>query len=210
MIAFIRWISKFFLKEEKMFKQYNHEHPHFKWYLGIDAVITSLVVFLVTVLVFNTLPSHQIDLDTLQKSGVTEMSSEGIVSHITSEGHVAVYWIGPITGDTYTHNSLTRKKEIIAYLNKDLSIGDMDSDDPYLTISTYQDLATYQANLHPIDSNSLTSVDIKGGTVTFDSLSPTVETITFKGKPQIVTINYYKSQSSQVLIKNAEALRPIA
>jgi hypothetical protein len=207
MLAFIRWIFRFLRKEEMIFEQYSSEHPHFKWYLGMDAIITSVVVFFATAFVLHALPSQRVDADAFKHNGVMKMSASGLINH-AKKGRAVVYWVGKRDGESYTHNDFDSKKVIITYMTNGKSPirGDM----PAMAVTTYQDLATYKASLHPISSGHLICKKIRHSIVKFEPLEPTSETITFTDRPQVIVIDYTEPQDPQVLLKNAKSLSRIA
>lgn len=209
MIAFIRWISRFIHKEEVLFEQYNKEHPHFRWYLGIDAAITSVVVFFVSAFIWNAIPSQQVDTNILLNAGVQKMLSGQIPSEIRDNQFVG-YWIGQGTGNSYEHNDFANRKIVITYFSSATPNSNTpNSDVPIMTVTTYQDSSAYHRTLHPIANGIVISQRFSGGIVKFASVDPMEETITPKGKSYIVTISYPQPQTRQVLMKNAAELRQV-
>jgi hypothetical protein len=65
--------------------------------------------------------------------------------------------------------------------------------------------------MHPLGNPNSSIVDTQAGvTVRFNTAAMNYEIVTFKGKPEIVVVNYPTWQLVATLMKNAQALKKIS
>lgn len=206
MLAMTRWVFVFTRKEGTIAYRYNRAHPHFKWYLGLDAVLTSLLVFGGVAFAYQPMSSFR--MTQLEHSGAVAMSSTEFIRHINGKGDIA-YWLGPISGHKYTHADNSLSVITMTYWPQGSNIDIAKQSD--LTVATYDNLAAYTTSIHPIENpNTARLVASIGTTVKFNGATMDYEIVTFKGKPEIVVVYYPTWQLSATLMKNAEALKRVS
>lgn len=206
MLAMIRYVFVFIRKEETIAYRYNRAHRYFKWYLGLDMVLTSLLVF--GGFAFASQPASSSQTTQLQHFGAVAMSSTELTNHIQA-GNTMAYWLGPISGYKYTHIDNSLSVITVTYWAKDADINF--ATESKLTITTYDNIGAYTTSVHPLeDPNTAKIVSASGTTVRFDEAAMNYEIVTFKGKPEIIVVNYSTWQLAMTLMKNAEALRLVS
>lgn len=205
-LAVIRFLLAFFNKEHVIFSRYDREHPHFKWFLGLDAVLSTVLVFGGVAFAFQGL--HDEQTVQLEHSGGVVMSSTELIEHVKSE-NIGFYWLGPILGDKYTIDHTVDNEIVIVYLAKDSDINNANKSK--LIIDTYANSASVEA---PDRSKSWTEVTKQmtalGNTVEFDKNSMMEEKVAIKGTDKIVLIHYPTVQTSQTMMENADALKQVS
>lgn len=112
-------VKKFFLAKGKFLFRYDRSHPHFKWFLGIDAIVSILLV--TGLFMFMTNGSNSARGLLIESSGATALTSDQLTKFVKSEKIVA-YWLGPISGSMYTIVTTTSGKITISYLSGGLGI----------------------------------------------------------------------------------------
>jgi len=193
-------------QETRVLHRYNRKHSHFKWHLGLDALLASIVVVGVMALVS---PHSSISRMTqLQHSGVVAMSAPGFIQHV-KEYHIKADWLGPISGYKYTHIDNSLAVVSVTYWPEGSGVTEVSRS--ALTVTTYENQGIYETNMHPLeDPNTATIVSSSGVTVKFSEASLDYEIVTFKNSPEIDVVTYPTSQLATTLMKNAEALKPIS
>jgi hypothetical protein len=193
-------------KEESIVFKHNHAHPRFKWYLALDALLTTALIYGGVAYAIQP-PSHA-RTSQLEHGGVVAMSSTGLIDHVKSENMIS-YWLGPISGYTYTPNCVVADAMVVTYLAKNSKIDDPNQAN--LTVHTYNNLEIYNSMMHPLENANTSIVDTQAGvTVRFNTAAMNYEIVTFKGKPEIVVVNYPTWQLVATLMKNAQALKKIS
>ncbi len=137
-------------------------------------------------------------------TGVKTMSASELVASIAKEKRT-VYWLGPITGDKYSDNIAKTGIDQISYLPENSVQSDSSQYD--LRVTTYGNLAIYNAQTHPTVVGSEKSVTNNFGTkVQYDPALPNYTIIQFASKPEIVVIEYSAFQSESTLVDTAQTL----
>jgi len=203
MLVIIRFLAKYIRKEHLVLSRYDKSHPHFKWFLGLDAVLSVLLVF--GGLQFAASSPSTSSL--LKTCGVTPLSVAELTNYVKDENK-PVYWLGPMPGNTYTINNTQPDTRLITYLPACLVPSK--ENNLSLTVETYNNLASYMAHMRPLTGAiSERLVTAKGATVEFDKVSMNREIVTFKDRPEIVVINYPTRQTAQAMMKDADSLKLI-
>ncbi|HUX65700.1 MAG TPA: hypothetical protein VMV42_01000 [archaeon] len=204
MIAIVRWVLRHLEKEHILRTNYHKSHPHFILYLGIDAVLSGILIaggfhFLGP----SSWVAHEKFM--LAHPGVIPMPLDDLLDYVNREPE-SIYWLGPVAGDKYTLHRAKGDGAVITYFPDGPSPANVNH--PKETIETYKNLAAYKTDVHPLmGANSLKFVTSSGATVEFNKGSTYYENVTFKDKPEIVIISYPSSQLATTLIKNANNLK---
>jgi len=206
MLGMIRFLLVFIKKEETIAYKYNHAHPRFKWYLLMDAVLTSLLIY--GGVVFASQPASILRSVHLMKVGAASLSLTQMTDHF-KDGNKTAYWLGPMSSTKYTHVDNSNSRIAITYwpLNSNTDVMAQSK----FTIETFMDPLAYATSLHPLaDPNSAKIVTANGTTVEFNQASLNYEKVTFKNEPEIVIIDYPTWQLETTLMNNAEALKKVS
>ncbi|HEX7405815.1 MAG TPA: hypothetical protein VF307_07825 [Candidatus Nanopelagicaceae bacterium] len=202
----VRFLLVFIKKEETIAHKYNHEHPRYKWYLLMDAVLTSLLMY--GGVAFASQPTSILRSVQLMKVGAVSMSLTEMTDHF-KDGNKTAYWLGPMSSTKYTYvdNSTSRIAMTYWPLNSNTDLMDQSK----FTIETFMDPVAYATSLYPLaDPNSAKIVTANGTTVEFNQASLNYEIVTFKDKAEVVVINYPTWQLETTLMNNAEALKGVS
>jgi len=206
MLGIDLWPLVTITKEESIALKHKPAHPRFKWYLALDALLTTVLIYGGVAYAVQP-PSHD-RTSQLEHGGVVAMSSTGLIDHVESENMIS-YWLGPISGYRYAPNCVVAHAMLVTYLAKNSKIDDPNQAN--LTVRTYNNLEIYNVMLHPLENPNASIVDTEAGvTVHFNTAAMNYEIVTFEGKPEIVVVNYPTWQLATTLMKNAQALKKIS
>jgi hypothetical protein len=140
-------------------------------------------------------------------SGIQSMSAAELVQTIKAENRT-VYWLNSKQGDSYTNSSSANGIDQIFYRPVGSNASDLSQFD--VSIGTYRDYSTYEAQPHPfLGANGRTITLPSGATVTYNTASPNQAVVQFSNKPEIVVINYPATQTVPTIMSDAENLVPI-
>lgn len=200
-LIFIRWLLKVFKKEHELVNRYTRSHPHFFWYVGIDALL-SVALIVAGYHFFAQNSASQM----LKHSGVVAMSSGELINHLKKE-NVDTFWLGPVSGYQYT---LNHKLPGIADLFYIRNGSDPSSPNQYLfEVKTYVSQSVWDAHTHSLlaTANTTTIVISKNISIRINESSMKGVIATYSDTPEIVAIRYPIRQTLQDMIKNVESLR---
>lgn len=200
MLIIIRWILKVFKKEHDLLARYERSHPHFLRYVGIDAVLSVVLIFAGFHFVVDDSRAKE-----LVHSGAVLMSSEELVSHIQKE-HVDAYWLGAAFGYRYTLNHEILGVVDIFYWPE--ATGNSDAKHFLYEIKTYKSQKIWDAHTHPIlaIANTTTIAVKRGLSIRINRSSMKGVIATFANKREILAIAYPVPQPLESMIKNVESL----
>jgi hypothetical protein len=206
LVAIIRWILSLLKREHLLRTRYHTSHPHFLWYVGVDALLS--ITFIVGGLhYFGPVSWVSHEQFALNHSGVIPMPVDKFLDVVTRESEM-VFWLGPVKTDNYAINSNIKGEYEIIYFPKGSNPAVKNGQN--LTITTYLNRNVYFSAVHP-----LLVMDIKElvpgshNTVEYNSITLNSEIVALKNKPEVIVITYPKAQTVQTLIKNANALKRI-
>lgn len=203
MIALVRWLIGLFRKEYRLLSRYEKSHPHFFFFIGLDALLSVFLVlvgFQVVTAQGATDPFERL----LQHSGAVGTSVDKFIDQIKNDND-SVYWLGPISGATYTISNFLESVDVVTYIPKGSNINDMSQ--PRLTVETFENPEAYAAHVHIlIAADTVKHVTGKGVTVEYDTNAMNAATVRIEGESQIVVINYPTAQSVKTLLKDTKRL----
>lgn len=203
MIVLVRWLLKLSKKEYEFISRYSRSHPHFFWYLALDAVVSALIGMVGFHFVTASTPS--VTSVSAYYGGRMGLSADQFI-RTTKRLGTSVYWLGPLSGSRYEINERTSGIHVVTYLQSS-------SDLPHLkeitlVIETYDNLAIHNSHItHFVMNKSIVTADNK--TVEFNKDLMNIEMITIRGRPEKVHILYPAPQSEQTLLRNAARLELI-
>ncbi len=201
MVALIRLILRLLKKEQLFLSKYEKDHPHFFWFIGLDALITSVLVIgglqLAPTVFADSASQHE-----LEASGLKSMSTTEVIMHRPCEG-IRGYWFGPRSGAEYTVDCRKHGSFALTYLANGKS--DLfEFDKPKLIIQTFATYADLVANRNfGLDFNGFGLADSRGDHVYFADPSEIVE---LAASHQWVVINYPTLLSRNQMVKAASEL----
>lgn len=149
--------------------------------------------------------SPQVVQDLMKTSGVQRMTADQLIATVTSQGR-PVYWLNRMTGDMYSDNTSVNGIDVISYLPMDANPIHLNQLD--LVVKTFKDANVYSMQLRPLAGGSGTVVENVGNvSVTYSPASPNHSVVTFKDRPQIVSIDYPSFQDVSTLVMDAQNLQ---
>lgn len=173
-------------------------------------VLANLLVWpIVAFIGFQVMDSHKpaVSKALLKTSGAQSMSADELTSIVRGQAR-PIFWLGRLSGDTYSENSTVSGVDVITYLPENATPQTASQLD--LVIKTYRDSNIFIVQLHPLSGTADTTVENVGGvTVTYNPASPDHSVITFKNRPQIVSLTYPAFQTISTLVMDAQNLDSI-
>lgn len=204
MISLIRKLATFVSKEQRFLARYERSHPHFFWYLGIDALISTVLVFSG----FLFFASDSFVGQKLTHAGVVGMAPSEFVDHVKHQAVVA-YWLGPKSGYENTINHEVSGIADVFYLPAG---SDASSKSQFLyEVKTYKNQRVWDAHTHPISASveTKTMVVSKNLSIRINPKSMKGVIATYSNKPEIVAIAYPRAQSLPEMVQHARSLKLI-
>lgn len=145
---------------------------------------------------------------TIAVSDGQSITADQLISAVTARGR-SVFWLNGISGDTYSENSSVSGLDVISYIPASTNLSTPRSFD--LVIKTYRDTNFFNSQLHPLSGADDAAIEKVGGvTITYSPSSPDHSVVTFKDRPQVVTIDYPSFQGLSTLVADAENLQLIS
>lgn len=201
MISLIRKLLEFINKERRFLSRYERSHPHFFWYLGIDALLSVAIIFG---------GYHFLDNDStvqqLKHSGVVTMSSDELISHLKKD-NIDAFWLGPISGYQYTVNHKISGIADLFYWPKNQGKHNVKS---FLyEVKTYKSQEVWDAHTHTILASVETKTIVVGKNLSIRINPKSMKGViaTYGDKPEIVAIAFPKAQSLPEMIQHAKSLK---
>lgn len=201
MTAITRWFIGLFGKEIQFLSRYKKSHPHFFWFIGLDALVSIALI----VVLFQVINSNASNNTQFHNSGIYAMSSRELLDHLRT-GHEATYWIGAVQGNAYTEFHDRQDVGLVYYwsMNSKATI----TLEPAIAIKTYDNFAVYAANNHPlVDPKDILTVVVGDKQAKLDTKLMNSETIFFTDRPQIVEISFAARQTKPAMVDYAARVR---
>ncbi|MDP1713005.1 MAG: hypothetical protein Q8K86_11190 [Candidatus Nanopelagicaceae bacterium] len=204
MLTFLRFLARLFKKDFQLLSNYERSHPHFFWYLGIDAVLSVAIVSGgYTLYAHSTSDSHQ-----LKHVGAEVMTSQEVIEH-ANEFNVVAYWLGAIPGYEYTMDHSETGIADVFYWQK----GTHDTSEKLFLyeVKTYRNQKAWDSRSHTFlaTTNTETITVNKDVTIRINPTSMRGVIATFISKPEIVALAYPAPQKLQDMVKNVVSLRMV-
>lgn len=204
MLALFRQLMRFFKREHQLVTRYERSHPHFFWFLGIDAVVSVALI----AGVFYALTSNSLTSQNLVHVGNVAMSAEEFVTHL-KENHVSAYWLGPMPGSQYSINHMTPGVTEVFYTPQGSNLSRL-KEFTY-KITKYQDASAYARDVQPlVEGIEERLIPINSDrSMVINEKSMKSELVTFNDQPLILMVTYSRVQSLKTLIRNAQLLKRV-
>lgn len=207
MIALVRFIVAFVKKEQVVLHRYEKTHPHFVWYVLIDAVLSVGLVlggFQVSRAISDPNRSHIENED----AGAIPLTADGLFRHFQGEKRVA-YWLGPKAGFSYTPIGVESDVVTITYFPGGTSPLSK-INEPKLTVETYVTEAVYESHGQElVQADRIWTTNARGDEVRYDTSSMNFAIVKLKGIRQIVRIHYPLARSSASILEDSMALNRV-
>lgn len=188
---------------EALYSDHRARRMRFLGFVLVNTLFWPVVVYVA--LQISASHSPQIVQDLMKTSGVQSMTADQLVATVTSQGR-PVFWLNRLSGDMYSDNTSVNGIDVISYLPSDANPAHLNQLD--LVVKTYKDSNVYNMQLHPLAGGSGTVVENVGNvSVTYSPTSPDHSIITFKDRPQIVSIDYPAFQDVSTLVMDAQNLQ---
>lgn len=173
-------------------------------------ILANLLVWPVIAFIgFQVVDSHKpaVSKALLKTSGAQSMSADELTSIVKGQDR-PIFWLGRLSGDTYSENSTVSGVDVITYLPENATPQSARQLD--LVIKTYRDSNVFNVQLHPLSGTADTTVENVGGvTVTYNPASPDHSVVTFKDRTQVVSLTYPAFQTISTLVMDAQNLDSI-
>lgn len=174
----------------------------------VQCAVIHAVLILGAIFFGTSLASAENHSSNSEHGGTTAMTASQLTKHV-GESDGQVYWLGPISGESYSPYCLTTGIHTITYLPAGADAVDLSQQ--RLTIQTFKNQATFFSGAHL--SGAFTPkniVNALGESVTFNSAQMNSLIVKMKGSPQIVVIHYPSEQSLTSMERDSENLTLIA
>lgn len=204
MLALIRQLMKFFEKEHQLVLRYEKSHPHFFWFLGLDAVLSLGIMIGGFYFVTSNSPTRQ----NLVHVGASAMTAGEFVAHI-KENHVTAYWLGPISGSQYSVDHMTPGLTEVFYTPEGADLSTVKAFT--YKVSEYQSEAIYSHDVQPLaESVNDSSIRIDNKmTLSYNRSLMSGELVTYSNHPFVITVAYPHAQTLETMIRTARLLKPV-
>lgn len=204
MLTLIDRIVKVFKKDFQLLSNYERTHPHFFWYLGLDAILSVIII----IGGYSLYTNMSTDRHELKHVGADVMTSQEVVEH-ASKFKVLAYWLGSIEGYEYTLNHAESDVADIFYWRKgSYSRGGKQF---LYEIKTYRNQQAWDSRAHNFKATTnIQTIPVDEDlTIRINPTSMRGVIATFVSKPEIVALAYPVPQKLQDMIKNVEGLRQV-
>ena len=204
MLSLFGRLVRLFKKDFQFLANFERSHPHFFWFLGIDALLSAgIIIGGFTLYTGMNSETHQ-----FSHVGAGIVSSQELREHV-KEGDDLAYWLGDLPGYEYTMNhSESGLVQIFYWRQGSFNVRGKQ----YLyRVKTYRNEKAWDSNVHIFltTANSDTFQISKKISITIGKFSMNRVIVRFAKLPEIVTLLYPLPQSLQAIEKNIESLTRI-
>lgn len=157
----------------------------------------------------NILPALGLSQPTsmLEHAGGVHLSAERLKDHVPlpmHDGHTR-YWLGPISGLTYTTNCVTPGVLKVGYYQTQQLLGELRL--PLILISAFENSDVYERNPRPLMADAETVVMNKHGDVlSYYHSSMLTLTIRQHSSREVITIAYATPTTAEKMMSDSEKL----
>lgn len=206
-LSLIRYIAGLLKKEHILRHNYHRTHPHFLWYVLLDAVLSIGLVFGGFAIVHGIFGPSKAQIEN-EDAGAIPLTAERLFAHLQGEKRVA-YWIGPKEGYSYSPTGVEKDFVTITYLKGGESAL-FNITVPNLTIQTFEDESAFNDHGPRFFSPDRTSTwNLRGDEVDYDPNLMTSVVVRFKNQIQVVQINYPSARSAATMLSDSMSLRRV-
>lgn len=203
MLVIVRWVGRLFKKEYRFLTRYERSHPHFIWYVLIDAAVSVLLVFGGFQL-YSHIHSTSADEEKLERSGAVSLTESSFVAKAKVGGN-PVYWLGPESGASYTFNDSLGYARIVTYIPAGSDVSQVSKHE--LIVETYATAKDLADHIHVFaNAGAQTAVTQDGMKIKYNSKDLTSMLVEIDGVKQVIEVEYPKQQSEAQLLRDAGKL----
>ncbi len=203
MLVIVRWVGRLFKKEYRFLERYERSHPHFIWFALADAVI-SVSLVLGGFQLYSHIHSTSAAEEKLERSGGVSLTESSFIEKVKLAGN-PVYWLGPLSGSSYTFNDELGYLRIVTYIPSGSDVSQVAKHE--LIVETYASAKDLADHIHATaNAGSQTSVTQSGMTIKYNAKDLTSMLIEISGVTQVVAVEYPKMQSEAQLLQDAGKL----
>ena len=193
------------VQSETIASKEHTKRNHFLRFLLINILVWPLLTFIG--LQVSQSHSPAVSKSLLKTSGAQAMTAEELTAIVQAQGR-PIFWLGRLSGDTYSENSTVSGVDVITYFPENATPQSQSRLD--FVIRTYGNSKIFNVQLHPLSGTADKTVENVGGiTVIYNPASPDHSVITFKNRPQVIAMAYPEFQKISTLIADAQNLIPI-
>lgn len=203
-LSLIGRLVRLFKKDFQFLANYERSHPHFFWFLGIDALLSAGIV--IGGFTFYTGVSS--DAHQLSHVGAAVNTSKEIVKRIVDE-NLDAYWFGDIPGSEYALNHPALGVVEFYYWRQ--GTFNVRGKQYLCRVKTFKNETAWNSNVHILltTANSNRFQTRKKIFITIDKFSMNRVIVRFAKQPEIVTLLYPLPQSLQAIETNVDSLERI-
>jgi hypothetical protein len=144
----------------------------------------------------------------LEHAGGVQLDAAKLAAHVPLPMHAghSRYWLGPISGFTYTTNCATPGVLKVGYFYS----ADVSREMPQaeIMISSYADEATFDANPRPLIIDPERRIfNAKGDLLTYRDSDMSTFTLRQNGSSEVIAFTYLQPKSIETMLKHSEKLR---
>ncbi|MBC7464179.1 MAG: hypothetical protein H7227_07960 [Actinobacteria bacterium] len=172
-------------------------------------ISTLLVITAAVAVNGNILPSFGLSRQTsmLEHAGGVQLSVDKLKGHVPLPMHVGHtrYWLGPISGLTYTTNCVTPGVLRVGYYQSQQILDELRQ--PLIIVSAFESEAVFDRNPRPLMADSETrAMNAKGDLLSYHASSMLTLTIRQNASSEVTTISYAAPTSAQTMMQDSERL----
>lgn len=177
--------------------------------LSLAGISISLVFTAIFLLGGNILPALGLPRPTsmLEHAGGVHLSIVKLQGHVPLPMHAGHtrYWLGPISGLTYTTNCMTPGVLKVGYYKSQQLVGELRP--PLILISAFENEDVYDRNPQPLMADAETVVmNAHGDALSYHASSMLTMTIRQMFSSEVITITYATPTTAEIMMSDSEKL----
>lgn len=156
---------------------------------------------------YSHLYSRSAEEEKLERSGGVSLSESSFVEKVKLAGN-PVYWLGPLSGSSYTFNDELGYLRIVTYIPAGSKVSQVAKSE--LIVETYASAKDLTDHIHATaNAGAQTSVTENGMTIKYNTKDLTSMMVEFDGVKQVIEVEYPKIQSEAQLLQDAGKLTQV-
>lgn len=207
MLTIFRFLQNFSKKEHEAFTRYGREHPHFLLFLGLDAVLSVVLVGGGYAYVAND-NSSKSEAHRVLESGGGKSTLDEVKLHMRKHG-LSLYWLGSKGTKKFAVDVANSNSATLIYLEDSSSKPKFS--DPILIVETFQNKKDFDRMLRgPVMTTlEVRSINSRGDLVTFNRSDLSRAVVTLAKSSKLIVLKYSEPQEESNLISDSEKLVPL-
>jgi hypothetical protein len=146
----------------------------------------------------------------LEHAGGVQLDAAKLAAHVPLPMHAghSRYWLGPISGFTYTTNCATPGVLKVGYFYTESASREMPQAE--IMISSFADAATFGAHPRPLMIDPERRIfNANGDLLTYRESDMSTFTVRQNGSSEVITVKYLQPKSIETMLKHSEKLRTL-